>query len=227
MLYEVVLRQEYYSQTIINRFNYVGAGVPAAVSGSFALIAALGFIPDNSIYPAAGFFNILRGQLATTLRFVSVDARAIYDVVDFYERPFVSNLFGVRAGEPMAPFMSYGFRTNRVRQDIGRGTKRFAGTVETQVGAGGNIETGMVSQLQELADVMSDVLTYDDEGNTLTFSPCIVKKEKYHPPTSPTNWAYRYWANEATQMADVALGIAWDPYITVRSQTSRQYGRGS
>jgi hypothetical protein len=55
-LYEVVLEQRYYNQQVVNRWNYVGSGTPASVTGSFALLSALGFISTTNL------FNAQRGQ---------------------------------------------------------------------------------------------------------------------------------------------------------------------
>ena len=68
---------------------------------------------------------------------------------------------------------------------------------------------------------------YDDEGNTLTFTPIVCKKQKYAVPDSdPVRYAYRYFPTEAEQMDEIAEGVTWQAYTQTRSQTSRQYGRG-
>lgn len=226
MLYEVIVRQELNGQICINKMNYVGSGTPAAVSRSFALTDALGFIPSAGVYPAGSVFANWKGSVSDLLRFVSVSVRAIYDDADFYERPFVANVVGSQSGDVMAAFIAYGFRSNRVLQSISRGTRRLAGVVEGQVNTQGNLASGMLTALQTLAEKFSDVLTYDDEGNTITFTPCVVQKERYQSNADPVRFAYRYYASEATQTAHTAVGIDWEVYPEVRSQVSRQKGRG-
>lgn len=226
MLLEVTVRQTLFEQICINRLHYVGSGTPAAVTLSFALIDALGFIPSVGVYPADRLFAQWRGNVSSALRFDSVDARAIYDDADFYERPFVAATMGQMTGEATAPFLAYGFRTNRVLQSIGRGTRRLAGVVEAQVDAGGALASGMLTALQLVAEEMSDVQTYDDEGNTLTFTPVVVQKERYQSNEDPVRFAYRYYASEAVQTAHTAFGVNWEVYPDVRSQVSRQKGRG-
>jgi hypothetical protein len=74
---------------------------------------------------------------------------------------------------------------------------------------------------------MGAIITYDDEGNTISFAPAIVGKEKYTPdPLKPDRYAYRYYPTLAEQMEHVAQGFNWDVYNQVRTQVSRQYGRG-
>jgi len=216
----------YFNQQIVNRFNYVSSGVPAAVLGSFALMKAFGAIPDNAIYPAAAPFAKIMQYLSTSLSITTVTARAAadYDPTDFYERPFVTPYTGAAGGDGMSPAVAYGYRTNRVRLDIDRGTKRFAGVPETAVLGGGVIGAAFFAELVLTANALSAVLSYDDEGNTITFSPCVVSKEEYVTPRGKR--AYRYYPTLSEQLEHVALGIQWQPYANVRTQTSRQYGRG-
>lgn len=223
-LMEVVLRGELNGQQHVNRFNYIGAGTPAAVSMSFALTSAMGFIKVGAAFPAGTIFAWMVGQLSTALTFSEVEVRNVYSVTDFYLTPFASGTAGTYAGEATSPTLAYGFRTNRVRTDIRRGTRRFGGVVEATIGAGGVLAGGIGTSLDLVADLMSDVLTYTDEGNTLTFTPCVVKREGYETPSG--GWAYRYMEDETEQLANVATSIIWAPYPNVRTQVSRQYGRG-
>jgi hypothetical protein len=226
MLYEVVLQQRYFNQICINRWNYVGTGTPAAISMSLALLSAMGMIPDDGIFPSGTILDQMRAVQSTSLVYLQVSARAIYDVEDFYETPFVQPQTGEAGGEASPPFLASALFTNRVRQDIGRGFKRFAGLTESNVSAGGVLDSGMVAALNVLGGLMSDVITYDDEGNTLSFAPVVVQKEKYLSHSDPDRYAYRYYVSEATQDDHIASGINWSAYDTARSQTSRQYGRG-
>jgi hypothetical protein len=71
---------------------------------------------------------------------------------------------------------------------------------------------------------MSATLTYDDEGNTLSFQPCVVGREWREGNTG--KFAYRYYETESEQLENVATSVTWQPYSTVRTQVYRQYGRG-
>lgn len=223
MLYELVMRSTYFGQQIINRFNYVMTGTPAAVSGSFALQYA--FFGGSGAAPSAGS---IVGQLIDVVvndwSLTEIESRAVYSATDFYTRPFITPVVGEQTGKALSPITAYGLRTNRVRSDIARGTKRFVGVTEAGVNEGGTIG-GILGAVQEVATAMSAILTYDDEGNTLSFSPCVVQKEKYTAPSGKP--AYRYYPTLAEQLDHVALGIQWEAYPQVRSQVSRQYGRGS
>jgi hypothetical protein len=229
-LLELVLQSTFVGQECINRFNYVSSGVPAAVSLSFALTSAFGAIFDTlgNVYPTGTPFNSIRTSQSVGVVYDFISVRDVYSATDFYETPFVQTAAGTVAGDSMSPTQAYGFRSNRVRSDIRRGMKRFVGVTEPNVGSGGNIDVAfMNTALNTLAGRLGEVLTYNDEGNTLTFSPCIVKKFEYTPdPLRPERKAYKYWEDEADQLANIAVGIAWDAYPQVRTQVSRQYGRG-
>lgn len=229
-LLELTLQSTFQGQEVINRFNYVSTGTPAAVSLSFALVSAFGCIYDpDSVppgYPADTPFGAIRAIQSNAVSYDQVSAIDVYSVTDFYETPFLEPATGARGGETLPSFAAIGFRTGRVRRDIRRGTKRFVGVAEGETG-GGTYTTSFRELLEAAAVKLSEVLTYDDEGNTITFAPCIVSKQKYTPdPLRPDRVAYRYYPTLEEQMQHIATGILWDYYPNVRSQTSRQIGKG-
>jgi len=223
MLFEIVVVQTMFNQEIVNRWNYTSTSTPAAVSMSFALAAAFGAIPLGTpgVLPADSVFGKIRAQTSQDLHYDEVIVKNIYSVTDFYTAPF-SSLSGGFAEVSASPFLAYGFRTNRVRSDIARGTKRLAGVAESQMAAGGTIDPAALVILQGIADKMEESIVYTDEGSPLTFTPVIVQKQKYTPVGS-TKPAYRYYPTLAEQEAHLASGIQWQPYEQVRSQVSRQY----
>lgn len=231
-LYEVILQQTYFGQEIINRWNYISQGTPAAVTGSFALTSALGAIFDITAvppaYPPDHLMRLIAGAQANDVVFDFVSVRNLYSVTDFYETPFLNPLTGTGASESLSPINAFGFRTNRVRTDIRRGTKRLVGVTADTVQDGGVLTpTTLTAILNPIAAKMSEVLEYNDEGNALTFTPAIFGRERYLPnPELPDRPAYRYYPTEVEQLEHVATGILWDVYPQVRSQTSRQYGKG-
>jgi len=226
-LYEVVLQQSYFGQEIINRFNYVGTGTPASVTGSFALLDAMGFIPTSTTLATGTVGAGIQGIQNAACAFVQAMARAVFIDDDFFDNPFFANTVGGVGGlgDPVSPVNAFGFRSNRVKQSIGRGYKRFAGMSEGDVDAGGVLTTSAGIRLTNLRNAMGASLTYDDSGNTLTFTPCVAQKLKYTTPSGKT--AYKYYPTEAAQAPHIASGIAWEFYPQLRTQTSRQYGRGS
>jgi len=226
MLFELTMLGTYFNQQIVNRWNYISTGTPAAVSLSFALMNAFGAIPDAGVYPSGSLFVTLMNSLSNQFHVNTIVARAcaLYSPADFYERPFPTPYSGGDSGVALSPVSAYGFRTNRVRLDIGRGTKRFVGVTEGQNEAGGVVASGALGALVTIGELMSDTLTYDDEGATLSFAPCIVSKLEYTTPSGKK--AYKYYPTLADQLEHIATGILWQPYDTVRGQASRQYGKG-
>lgn len=226
VLMEAALRTELFGQECINRWNYVGSGTPAAVSMSFALANAMGLVRGlvSPFYPADGFMTRLSPLLGTDLIFRELIVKDIYSVTDFYTTPYVNGEVGTGGSTGSSPINAFGFRTNRVRSDIARGTKRLPGVTNEAVADGGTFVGGVTTLMNDVALLFGETLTYDDDGNTITFTPCVVSKEEYTTPSGKK--AYRYYSTLSAQMAKVAQGIAWEPYTQVRGQASRQYGKG-
>lgn len=223
-LLEMTLRAELNKQMHINRFTYVMSGTPAAVSASFALTHAMGFIPTVDVYPAGSLFALVRAYTTASLVFLETEARDVFSETDFYVTPFAAGVAGTYAGDSGSPTVAFGWRTNRIRRDVRRGTRRIGGVSETLITTGGLYTAAASEALQDIADAFSAVLTYDDEGNTLTFTPAVFGRVSYETPSGRT--AYKLHPTEATQLEHTAVGVVWSPYSTTRTQTSRQYGRG-
>jgi len=226
-LYEVVLEQRYFNQQVINRWNYLGSGTPAAVQPSFALLSALGFIGLSTALDAGTVGAGIQGVQNGAVTFVQATARAIYLDDDFYGNPFLASTIGGVGGlgDPLSPVAALGFRSSRVKQSIGRGYKRFVGLSEGDLDSGGILATGTLTRANNLRTALNATLTYNDEGNTLTFTPCIAQKEEYTTPSGKK--AYRYYPSEILQAPHLAVGISWEIYSQMRTQNTRQYGRGS
>lgn len=226
-LYELVLQQEYAGQTCINRWNYEMSGTPAGVSGSFALLSAFGLIPASvtNLLPTGSPGEGIQLLQSQEVSWQQAIAKNIYDVVDFFDNPYVVPIGGGIATTVTAPpFAAYGFRTSRVRSDIDRGTKRFVGIPQSYILSDGAFDSSATPLMIDLAERMGDTLSYTDSGNSLTFVPTVVSKEKYTTPSGRD--AYRYYSTLVTQLTHVAQGFLWQPYDTVRSQVSRQFGKG-
>jgi hypothetical protein len=232
-LYEITLTETYQNQVTINRWNYLLTGTPAAVIGAFALVSAFGSIYDEvhvpPQYPTGTVLDALSYIQNAGVAMQQITALNPYDPTDFYQTPFVVPYVGRGADTGVSPTVAVGFRTTQVRRDISRATKRFVGVSESQVGQGGALDISNGSRINDVAIAMTNVLTYDDEGNTLSFAPCVVGKEKYtitQPSPKPPTVAYRYYPTEAEQLEHIAAGIIWQAYANTRTQVSRQYGRG-
>lgn len=226
-LYEVVLEQSYEGQQIINRWNYLMSGTPAAVTGSFALVSVLGGLALSTTLTATTVMGKIQALQNIQAVFAQITARAIYIDDDFYGNAFLANTVGSQgnAGSAYPPSDAYGFRSSRVKQSIRRGYKRFVGGDTALIGSGGRVNSSGDAAMAALATAMAAVLNYTDDGNSLSFAPCIASKLKY--VTDSDKNAYKYYETEAEQATHLAVGIAWEAYDRVSTQTSRQYGRGS
>lgn len=221
MLFEALLRQTYDGKSVLNRWHYSGSGTPAAVSLSFALAKAFGVIPDAGIYPTGSIFRTLAAIQNSGVTYQELQVRALYDVSDFYVVPFPGGVGGqYDGGSPMSPFNAFAVQSNRVRTDVRRGSKRFVGVSEETVGNYGALTSGVLTALGTVATAMSTPLTYDDEGNTLTFQSCVLSFEEYTSPRSKP--AYKQYATLALQMEHAALGVLWTAKPNVTTQNSRK-----
>jgi hypothetical protein len=222
MLFEVVLRQNYFGRSVLNRWNYNGSGTPAAVSMAFALASAFGAVP--SIIDGNFEDGTVLGELFSVqsegLVYQELQVEALYDVTEFYTTPYPTTQNGSQGGTAMSPFIAYAFRTNRIRTDIRRGFKRICGVSEQYVGEAGVVEAGMPALLDNLATAMSETLSYDDEGNTLTFQPCVLSLELVTPVTNPRK--YKLYDTEAEQLDHAALGVVYSAGGFVTTQNSRK-----
>lgn len=228
MLYEVTTFGSYYAQTIINRWTYVSGEIPTGQSGSFRLLSAIGAIPVAGELSTERMLGYIMGQLASSylLNSVTVRAASDYDVTDFYEYPYTTPMAGSQDSNlSQSPAVAFGFRTNRVRLDIARGTKRFVGVTSSQVTSGGMIAATFLDEMDEIADKMSEVLVETTVDGTITYTPCVVSKLEYTTPKG--NRAYKYYPTLAQQMDHVAYPVLWQPYNQTRTQDSRQYGKGA
>jgi len=221
-LYEVVLRSLYFGQAIINRFHYSVADGIGVTPSAEELLDRMGFIPtgDPPAVPADTVFEALIAATSNSVQYLEAEARELYSVTDFFVAPYSTPFVGDLTGQAMSPTAAWGFRTNRVRTDIRRGFKRFVGVTEDYVGSGGDV-TGAVSLiLTPLAEKMSAGLS----GATASYIPAVFQFEEYTTPSGRK--AYKKYADPAVQAAHVASGVTFAPYTTVRTQVSRQYGRG-
>lgn len=228
-LYEIVIDASLYGQSCINRWNYTSSGSAGDLSGSQALIRAMGLLPtgDPPAYEADTFFQAMRQCQGSDLRYSEVVCKNIYDPTDFWTATFLPNTAGAQ-GASLSPTIAVGFRTNRVRTDVDRGMKRLAGVPESIQDPGGVLDSSSQATLQDFADFMGANLLYDEGTANITFQPVVVSKERLEPdpPTYP-RVRYRYYETLAEQQTHWAIGFVWEFYQQTRTQASRQYKRGS
>lgn len=227
-LFEMIIKSVYAGQQCINRWNYASSGTPAAVSLSFALASAAGCIPagEPPVFPADTMFDKIRKITATNVEFREVIVNNVYTLTDFYTTAFPDNTNGsAGGGAANQSFVASGFRTNQTRRDVGRGFKRFVGVPDGFTGVNNSLNPTHLEAMNILRAAMSANLTYNDEGNTITFNPVICSKDKVTLPSG--RFTYRYYPTLTEQMNHTATGILWEIYDTTRSQTSRQIGKGN
>lgn len=223
-LYEVVLRTRYVEQLCINVFNYwVTPGI-GVTPNALDLLTLMGLIPIGTplAFPANTIGEQLQLLQSDNLTYLSAEARELYSLTDFYEAVYAPGLAGgATGGDSMPPFVSYGLYSSRVRTDIKRGTKRFAGAMESGSNAGGTVVGTAAATLVDLAAEMSATLT----GFSADYVPCVVSRE-FIPATEDDPAKYQLYADPAEQAEHLAIGVVWTPYEHIRSQVSRQRGRG-
>lgn len=224
----LTLDRRYNGQQCISNYAYLANGTPASVTYAFAAVSAFGAVPDNLLYPADGVFQTLRNVQNDQVFYQSIVARTLYNDTDFYELPFPANLAGVVASTSgaMASYEAYGVTSNRVRQSIDRGHKRYEGVIEAGVDAFGKLASGTLNVLALHAAALSEVLTYNDEGNSISFSPAVrqLRKVVQAPPKKPK---YVEWETEAEALAHLATGVVYKEDAFTTTQNTRKVGRGS
>jgi hypothetical protein len=183
----------------------------------------MGFI--SGITPGVGdLFGGWKDVLSVNLSITEVQAKAVFSSTDFYTLPLSTGNIGIQTGDASPSFMAYALQTNRVRSDVRRGNRRLAGVAELNLNAFGVVTTEHLAVVALLGEEFSNVLTYDDEGNTLSYTPAVVSKELYQTPSGGD--AYRYYATESEQAEHLATGVAWTPKPLVTTQVTRKRGRG-
>lgn len=221
-VYVVTVRGVLFDQAIVNDFAYVDANVSSAPT-ALELLTLLGFIPTGSPpdFPASTVASAWEAIASESYQFLEAQCANLYSVFDFYTAPYSPAILGGIAVAAGTPTLAFGLKSNRVRTDIRRGFKRFAGVVDDATDAGGIIAPTFDALLTVLAAEMSAVLT----GASASYQPAVLSYEAYTTPSGKT--AYRPRATEALQLDHAAYPLTWAQYSQIRTQTSRQYGRGN
>lgn len=228
-LYEFTLEQSLGGQQVINRWNYQGDAVPAGALGALLLMQAMGAAPPETGDPfgEGTVLGDLRPLQSTDTIFVQAIAKNLYSVTDFYTYAFPPNTFGQNSGgTSLSPTAAVGLTSDRTRADIRRAQKRFVGVTEFETSGAGLLTSGAQTTWQILGDTMGDISLAPSGGSVMTFTPFVFGREKYVVPESGKD-AYRYYETEAEQLEHIARINVFNVKPSIRTQTSRQYGRGS
>lgn len=227
-LYEATLEQRYFGQQCINRWNFQSPTPPSGSSGAFLCAVAMGAVAGDTApaFDPGLILGKLQQLQVIQAVYVQLVIKMLYSVTDFYTYAFPSGTTGAGGGEGLSPVMALGYTSDRTRADIRRSQKRFTGLAESVVDAGGTLTSAFATSAQVLGTIMGNPSVALVDGVATIFSPVVLGREKYHPP-GKTTWAYRYWPTEAEQLTHVAPINDFTVKQSARSQTSRQYGRGS
>jgi hypothetical protein len=227
-LLEAVIVGSYFDQLTVNRFTYVGAGDTGPVTPAFALLASLGFIAPTA--PSVSFTSDTlasqwQGNVSDEFIFKSCFVRDLYSTTDFVEQAYPVTVKGMQTGDPASPALAYGFTGTRVRTDIKRFSKRLAGVSEAYVDDGGLLNVTGIAAMGNIAAEMSAAMEYTAGGASYTLTPCVLGVQSYVTPGGKT--AYKLRKPESAQLPYVASGFTVTAMSSVRTQTSRQYGKGA
>lgn len=226
--YEIMLEQKFAGQQIVNRWNYISGEIPAGQLGALLALVGMGFTPFTDVTPfdpdtVAGKLKALQ---AVAVNWVQAVAKNIFDPTDYYAYPFPAGTTSDNGGsEAESPVIAAGFATNRTRADVRRGQKRFAGLVEGQVGDVGVLTAGAVTAWQELGDTMADINLVPVDGSTVSFTPYVFGRKRTVDVDGKVS--YPYWPTAAEQLAHSMLITQWTLKSQIRTQGTRQYGRGA
>lgn len=226
-VFEVTVSYLLFGQQCINRWNYLA---DVAVGGnlmSAGLAEEFGLAAPGEDPNVGSVLEQLQKTVSAAAEFTDITVRDLFSDFDFLEAPL--GFTGLVAGEGYSPAMAYGFYSQRTRLDIRRGFKRIPGVAEGAVGTGGVVTGTGITLTNELAVRMSLTLSQVISATNVVFKPVILGKEKYQTNVgiTPPKYAYRLYQPEAEQLDHIADVGVWFPYTQVRTQGSRQYGRGA
>jgi len=213
-LYEIVVYGELAGQLLVNRFHYVSNEATGAHAGAEGLAEAFGLSIDQ-VPPVVGTpLGDWAGVVSNQVAFDEFIVRDMYSNTNFLAAPFLPSLAGSATGEVEAPFIAFGFSTNRVRTDVRRGQKRFAGVSQNLLDPGGLLTSVAVSALEVLAESLGAVLNWTSGETSIDYTPAVLGLEKHEadPPDHPVPY-YTYYETEAEQLARAATGLIWTPKL--------------
>jgi hypothetical protein len=224
-LYEITLKGTYFAQVVINRWNYYvpaidgDAATANQLANAFGMPVTAGDFREDSVLAAIQAFQ------TSNMIYSSLFIRDVFSETDFTER--FPDAVGAVVGEAQSPVLSLGFRTDIKRLNVGRGMKRLAGVAEGATGTGGSITGTYITAGELIATRMSETIADAGADVSAAFIPCVAGKLKYVVPGSdPVRYAYKYFPDIDTQFDHLGIGVTWEMYDQVRTQGSRQYGRG-
>lgn len=219
---ELVVRAVYDGVNILNRFHFVGGGTPASISWSLALQHAFGLVDVGLVFPSDTPFAKWRECVNDGVIFTFAESKDMYSDTDFYGRGYPNTVTGLAvSGQGMSRYDAYSIVSSRILLSVRKGHKRFAGVSEGNVDSFGHLTEDMTASLQDLCDVLSEPLSYDDDGNTLTFTSSVLSFDDYTNPDNGKTYKKQY-STAALQLEHAAVGVSWFPEDRVTTQNTRK-----
>ncbi len=213
--YQLTVQGVASNQQVNNVFHYVTTSLLASNQEAFDLNTEF----STEVLP-----------FITAVLHLSYQAQTIYTIAPqapdvFAALPFSPNTqVGVRTGEALPLFASWGFEVLRQRRDIRNGYKRFGPIAEIDQ-TGGNPTTNALNGLNNLKTAMNTALDLNFSGNTSTATMVVVKRVRYNPdPLRPDRWAYRIPGPGDPLVYYEATDWVFERITT---QNTRKIGRGS
>lgn len=237
-IFQVTISQAYYGQSIKNVFWYHTTDDQGTLTLSRALTEALGVFdsegtPGGWVPPVNTLMRNWSNAVHTDVKFRDITILNPYNDTDFYSVAFQLEASGkldtIGSGQAMPPTVALGYRSSRVRRDVGRGYKRFVGLPEAAIDGGGVLQSAYLSNEAEgLRIRLGSLANYTDEGALKTFTPVIISKQRVDEIEGETlkRPLYRLYPTEAEQEDNMVAARDWETYDVSRTQNSRQYGRG-
>lgn len=230
-LLEVVIKGTANGEMYINRLNFVASQAGITDSTSYFLLLSLGYLGITTAPTNGSVLDELLTCNSGTFQMTELVARNIFAVSDFITLPVgPTNYVGLNSGGSYySNFSVQKLRSNLRRQDIGRGFLALDRPKESDVDDSGNLGATALGKLTALGIAIASVPAFTDDGENISWTSCVVGKEKYRTnpdSTKDPTYAYRYYEDKDEQFEHLANGVQWSPMPKVRSQVSRQYGKG-
>ena len=152
-MFEVTIQGTYLAQQIINRLTFVSDNDLASTATAFSLTRALGLQASVGLGPltASAFHRFLQCQ-TDLYQITQLIVRNLFGPTDFYTAAIAGALWQgeiVAGADGDKPFVAAKIKTNRVNQDIRRGSLALTPPTEEMSDAAGVITAGYLTTLNK------------------------------------------------------------------------------
>lgn len=213
--YQVVLSGSLRGQAIRNVFFYRDL-TELAPTNSLASDLRMAF--NEAFVPIAADQGVLDPMFSSEITYTSTEVTNLSNPTILDTALYSRSPAGL--ADLVSPFASLGFRTARVRTDIRRGQKRFAGVTDTMF-VNGELAAGVLTQVNAIASLLEgDRIGVNDP--LTSWRQIIIKRVKYTAPSGRT--AYRLPENQSEYLFFDAR--PWEANLFMTTQNTRKIARG-